>query len=174
VAETEYFVILTIWRHGEAADAPSDYERELTASGREDLHKGVLCLQDACSVRGLSDPTHVFYSPWVRTAATASIIGNVVREAQLESADALAPGVDLASVDTLLEGPCLSGAQDDHVLLVSHQPLVSRLIDHYLGGRGRVPPLSPAGFCTLLLSTPGAGCAELLFWALPPEYQVGI
>jgi phosphohistidine phosphatase len=85
--------------------------------------------------------------------------------------DTLLPGAGVSGVDVCLERQCHSQAAPEHLLLVSHQPLVSRLVDHYLGERGRVPPLSPGGFATLSLEAPVAACARLLFWALPPTYK---
>jgi phosphohistidine phosphatase len=73
-----------------------------------------------------------------------------------------------------VQGSCSGASEPAHLILVSHQPLVSSLINHYLGEWGRVPPLSPGGFCTLHISAPAEGCAELVFWALPPEFQVDV
>jgi phosphohistidine phosphatase len=87
---------------------------------------------------------------------------------------ALQPGAGPAVVEALLQQECERLGQDDHLVLVSHQPLVSRLVEHYLGQSGQVPSLSPGGLATLALETASVGGARLLFWALPPEYEASI
>jgi phosphohistidine phosphatase SixA len=56
-------------------------------------------------------------------------------------------------------------------VLVSHQPLVSYLIDHLLGEVALVPALPPGGLVTMDLAAPARACGRLLFWALPPQYE---
>ena len=62
-------------------------------------------------------------------------------------------------------------AGDNHSVLVSHQPLVSRLVDHWLGEQGRVPGLVPGGLVTLEMEVVAPGCAALVFCAQPPDYK---
>ncbi len=101
------------------------------------------------------------------------MIARAYNHASLASHEALLPGRQPPGVDELLQA--LWTEQDDnpgHVLLVSHQPLVSRLVDHYLGTPGLAPGLVPGGQATLALDAPAAGCGRLLFLAQPPEYGV--
>ena len=169
-------MIVTIWRHGEAGMAVPDQLRELTGEGEDDVGFGCLQFHTACESRGISHPQLVLHSPWVRTTQTADILGAAFTHAGRRPLKALQPGSDVAAVDAALV-EVESAAADpstQHVALVSHQPLVSWLVDHYLGEPGTVPPLSPGGLVTLELDVPAKGCGQLLFWALPPEYEAGI
>lgn len=164
-------MILTIWRHGEAGSAATDRLRELTDRGTEDIGFGCHQFHALCEARDICHPDLLLHSEWVRTSQTAEIIGLAFNHAPRESCPALIPGrqpadVEIALADRLQRQPTLQ-----HVLLVSHQPLVSALVDHLLGERGRVPPLAPGGLATLEMDLPAAGCASLRFSAQPPDYE---
>lgn len=167
-------MIVTVWRHGEAGQAFTDRQRELTERGTDDL--GFACQQfhRACEARQLPPPQLILHSPWVRTTQTAEILDAAFTHAASRAHPALQPGADIQEVDNLLVQLLLAPQCPEHLVLVSHQPLVSRLVDHYLGERGRVPALSPGGLTALALEAPTACGARLLFWALPPEYEAGI
>ncbi len=166
-------MILTIWRHGAAGSAVSDELRELTPGGTDDVGYGCRQFHDLCHARGISHPELVLHSPWVRTTQTAEIIDSAFTHALLRPLPALAPGGNVAGVDRALEDLEAAPSPVGHVVLVGHQPLVSRLVDHYLGARDEVPALSPGGLVTLALDAPARGCARLQFWALPPEFEAG-
>ncbi len=162
-------MILTIWRHGQAANAAVDSERELTETGLDDISFGCDQFHRQCELRRLTLPALILHSRWMRTAQTAAIIGRQFPQAAVEAADALIPGRGVRDVDQLLESYLEAGVE--HLLLVSHQPLVSTLVDYYLGSKGRVASLVPGGFAMLRLDFAGADCAELVFSAQPPEYR---
>ncbi len=115
----------------------------------------------------------LLHSPWQRTTQSAAIIHGSFPDVQIASNDALRPGVTTADVDELLQTLMAQESPPQHLVLVTHQPLVSRLVDHYLDDPGRVPALSPGGLATLELDVPATGCASLYFWALPPNYEPG-
>ena len=164
-------MILTIWRHGEAGDAATDRQRSLTARGIDEVGRGVAAFAIACAQRAdIGLPTRLLHSPWVRTTETARIIG---RGLNMDSEEylPLAPGATPDGLDRALASEAEIAADNGHLLIVSHQPLVSRLIDFYLGAARVVPPLSPGGLAGLSLDPPAAGCATLQFWALPPHYE---
>lgn len=165
-------MILTVWRHGAAQDGEIDRQRELTDSGCDDI--GFACRQfhKACRDRAIALPTAILYSPWVRTSQTAEIIAAAYTRASCKAEPALQPGSRATAVDQALAE--MAFAESAHVLLVSHQPLVSHLVDQYLGDGGKVPGLSPGGLVTLSFDILAPSCGQLLFWALPPEYEVGI
>ncbi len=167
-------MILTIWRHGEAGRAPTDRDRELTDSGRDDV--GFACQQfhSACSDRGIPHPDSILHSPFMRSNQTAEIIAAAFTHATQTWMDALHPGSDVAAVDSALIDIAEGEAVHEHVLLVSHQPLISYLLDHYLGDPGAVPALSPGGLATLSLETPAKDCGRILFWAQPPEFEASL
>jgi len=164
-------MILTIWRHAEAGRAASDRERELTDAGMDDV--GFACQQfhDACRAREMPHPDRILHSPWVRTNQTADIIAAAFTHATLALAEVLQPGSDVEAVNSALVEIAAGEAPKEHVLLVSHQPLVSYLLDYYLGESEVGPSLPPGGHATLALDTPAIDCGRLLFWALPPEFK---
>ena len=164
-------MIVTIWRHGEAGRAVSDRLRELTVTGTDDV--GFACHQfhDTCRARSIPHPELVLHSAWVRTTETAEIIASVFTHASVCPLKALQPGGSIEAVDAALAEITASAPNVGHVVLVSHQPLVSYLIDYYLGTPGRMPSLPPGGLVTLDLQFPAVDCGQLVFWALPPEYE---
>jgi phosphohistidine phosphatase len=164
-------MIVTIWRHGEAGKAVSDRLRELTVTGTDDVGFGCHQFHDTCHARGIPHPELVLHSAWVRTTETADIIASAFTHASVRPIKALQPGGTIQAVDSALAEITASDPKLGHVVLVSHQPLVSYLVDYYLGGIGRVPSLPPGGLVTLDLPVPAADCGQLLFWALPPEYE---
>jgi len=167
-------MIVTIWRHGEAGRAVSDRLRELTGTGLDDVGFGCHQFHDACQARNLPHPALVLHSPWVRTTQTADIIASAFTHASMRCLVALQPGSTAAAVESALADLTESQADSQHIVLVSHQPLVSRLVNHFLGEVDSAPSLSPGGLLTMQLDIPARACGRLLFWALPPEYEAGI
>lgn len=164
-------MIVTIWRHGEAGQAVSDHVRELTGQGADDISYGAHRLCQHLVDRDLGDPDLVLHSRWVRTTQSAEIISAAFSHAPMRESEALIPGSDPAGVDDALAELIGNAGTVDHIILVSHQPLVSRLVERYLDPLLAVPPLSPGGFCTLTLEVAARGCGRLLFWALPPTFE---
>ena len=158
---------VTIWRHGEAGTAASDRLRQLTPIGRDDVGFGCHQFHNHCESRGIPHPHIIWYSRWLRTTQTAEILASAFNHAQLQTHDALIPGSVPGRVDAALQAL----DTETHVLLVSHQPLVSLLVDHYIGEHGRVPPLAPGGQATIEMAVAAAGCGTLCFSTQPPEYE---
>ncbi len=167
-------MIVTIWRHGMAEAGTIDWQRNLTTAGRDDVGFGCHQFHEACVSRGLPHPTAILYSALVRTAQTAEIIAGAFTHAEVSAEPALQPDSNVAAVDSVLGKRAKSGGAEQHIVVVSHQPLVSQLADYYLGEVGSVPSLTPGGVATLALVTPAAACGRLLFWAMPPEYEAGL
>jgi phosphohistidine phosphatase SixA len=167
-------VIVTIWRHGQAGSAFTDRERELTGAGIDDVGFGCQQFHEVCAERGLPHPDRILHSSWVRTTQTADIIASAFTHAERQAAQALIPGCTPADVDGLLEKVISEEICPEHLVLVSHQPLVSRLADHYLDNGDRVPSLTPGALVSLELEVAAAGCGRLLFWALPPGYEAHV
>ncbi len=166
-------MIVTIWRHGEAGQASRDYERTLTDRGCDDVGFGVQQFHTHCESRGLPHPDRIRCSPWTRTQQTADIISAAFTHAECKDDQRIQPGVGPDDAMQLLEeAMALDSVQ--HVLLVSHQPLVSLLVESLLGERGPVPPLSPGALAVLDLEVAVPGGATLLFWSAPPEYGAGV
>lgn len=163
-------MILTIWRHGEAGRAATDRQRELTDKGFDDVGFGCHQFHAALAGRGLPAPDLVLFSRWVRTAQTAGIIASAFSHAPARELPQLRPGASVAAVEF-----ALAAMRDPpvHAVLVSHQPLVSQLVDYLLGETGLVPSLPPGAFATLDMAVAARACASVCFWAAPPEYEVG-
>jgi len=164
-------MILTVWRHGQAGRARRDRDRELTDTGLDDVGFGVSQFRKSCDKRGIAPPGMVLYSHWTRTTQTADIVAQGLGVVNQYPSPALIPGSSVAQVDEALTRLLCASNCPHHLVLVTHQPLVSRLVDHYLGERGRVPSLSPGGLAVLKLEVAAQACAELMFWALPPEFE---
>lgn len=166
-------MIVTIWRHGLAEEGANDRLRNLTSTGRDDVGFGCNQFQHACQRRGVPPLTTILHSPWVRTTQTADIIAGAFTGAQNTPEPALRPGSSLSAVDVLLSALAAGGVVQ-HAVLVSHQPLVSQLVDHWLGDTGRVPALPPGGLVTLSFAVAAPACATLVFWAFPPAYETSM
>lgn len=164
-------MIVTLWRHGEAGWASRDRQRELTAAGTDDIGFGCHHFHDLCHGRSLPHPDLVLHSDWMRTSQTADIISSAFTHARLCPSEALRPGSTVSRVEQTLSD--LLGAEEcpQHLVLVSHQPLVSHVINHYLGEPGKVPSLSPGGLATIEMDVSAFDCGKLLFWGVPPEYE---
>lgn len=163
-------MFITIWRHGEAGSAATDRLRELTPRGREELALGSHRFLALCESKSLAVPDVILHSPWVRTTQTADLLAAALLTVRSSISEALQPGKTPADVDLALEQRCAEH-NSEHVLLVSHQPLVSTLVDYYLDAPGRVAPVLPGGLATLELSAFGRGCGLLKFALQPPGYE---
>ncbi len=164
-------VWLTVWRHGEAGLAVTDQQRELTPDGREAVALGADRFLTHCRQRQLPEPDNILHSPYTRTTQTAEILQAGFRNIPCQPCSSLAPGGDIAGVESVLEKPGGS-AESEHLVLVSHQPLVSYLADHWLGERGLIPSLSPGACVCLSLSFTASAGGTLAFAAYPPDYEV--
>ena len=167
-------MILTIWRHGHAEEGAIDRLREISDTGRDDVGFGSHQFHVACTARSIPHPHQILHSPLVRTTQTADIIAASFARAAVAAENALQPGSRVAAVDAAVSALVGDDLREQHMLLVSHQPLVSRLVEHYLGAGSSVPFLTPGGLVTLSLDHIAPACGQLLFWALPPDYEVGV
>ena len=107
---------------------------------------------------------------WRRTLQTAGILAAAFTHGRIKPQKALRPGGSVAEVDAVV---AQLEVNQQHCLLVSHQPLVSYVLDHYLGKQHNVPTLPPGGLVTLSLDPPAQDCGTALFWMFPPDYAVG-
>lgn len=118
---------LFVLRHGPAADHAfdgGDSHRPLTPEGRARVAAVAGAL--ALAVEG---PFVVLASPYVRALSTAEIVASACRVTHLETRKALVPG---GPFEEVLEE--LVGSTFPRVLLVSHEPTVSSLVER-LDGR---------------------------------------
>lgn len=160
--------LLTVWRHGEALPGRPDHSRSLSDRGRRDLEIGAAAFLAWLERRGLTAPDRLLFSRWLRTAQTSELLGahwGLSGEAE----ESLIPGSAPMAVEAVLESTEIPA---EHCVLVSHQPLVSTLVNRWLGD-DRVPPLTPGAFATLSLGSlqvPAPAALGLVGWAMPPGY----
>ncbi|HGM5579362.1 TPA: phosphohistidine phosphatase SixA [Pseudomonas putida] len=143
---------LWILRHGEAEPrASTDAERRLTAHGREQvLHS---------AARLLGQPLQaIVASPYVRAQQTAALVHDTLGFAEsVRTVPWLTPESDVRQVIGEIERLGL-----EHVLLVSHQPLVGALVGMLEHGHLQQPaPMSTASLAELEGDWPLAGLLTL-------------
>ncbi len=110
---------LIVMRHGEASwDAPSDPERELTP-------RGELCARNAGiyldSIHW--QPDLLLSSPFIRARQTLAAVQQSFTAVDMHIEPVLTPGHAVEQVCDFL-----NGLTQQRVLIVSHQPLVGRLL----------------------------------------------
>ena len=143
---------LWVLRHGEAEPrANTDAERRLTGHGREQvLHS---------AARLLGQPLQaIIASPYVRAQQTAALVHDVLGFAEpVLTMSWLTPDSDVGQVIGGLDTLGL-----EHVLLVSHQPLVGTLVGMLEHGHGQQPAsMSTASLAELEGDWPLAGLMTL-------------
>ena len=151
-------MLLTLWRHGEAAYSRPDSQRPLTERGVQHVRATVGFYRSLCQQRGLGRPIVCTHSPYVRTKQTASLIASELSLSEVLSRELLAPGqTNYVSGDDLSE-------ESGHQLVVGHQPYLSHLIDVWCDTAAHTS-LSPGGFAIIELNAPCRGGGELLYHA---------
>jgi phosphohistidine phosphatase len=162
-------MILYLMRHGIALppDDPSvarDSERPLSSKGLKRMR------QAAKGVRRLKIPFDcILTSPLLRARQTADMVARALgMEARVEEISGLAPE---STVENLLSD--LTPYQDrEHLLLVGHEPLLSRAAGRLLGAGERASvnlEFKKGSICCIESdAAPAAGPAGLL-WLLTPK-----
>ena len=154
-------VLLTIWRHGEAAFAPRDADRELTERGRDEVTAAAAAFTRWLTQSGQPQVEQLRHSPLTRTLQTAAILHGVLRPMSCVADQLLAPGADLAN-------KMWQAIDAAHVLLVSHEPFVSRAIAVWSDDE-TLPPLAPSGYATLEVLSLERGGAMVLRHRSSPQ-----
>ncbi|MDY6975202.1 MAG: phosphohistidine phosphatase SixA [Pseudomonadota bacterium] len=125
-------IYLFIMRHGEA-EAPrlDDKSRQLTSVGREQVKSAALWLKDQYCKEGIVDLALV--SPYRRAKQTFDMVSLDVEAGKVESNEDIVPegSPRLVSdyIDGLLHAAVNSKKPIKKLLVVSHMPLVSYLVD---------------------------------------------
>ena len=159
---------LYLMRHGIAADRgdadkrSEDRERPLTPKGIKRMQtaaKGLLSLSLSID--------RILTSPFERARQTAQIVAAALHmEDRLEEIQELCPD---QSVQKLLAGlAAYSG--EKKILLVGHEPLLSRTVSHLLSGTaGAEVRLKKGGLCYLEVDGFPPKKSAVLHWALAPK-----
>nr|WP_245362767.1 phosphohistidine phosphatase SixA [Pseudomonas sp. BP8] len=141
-----------VLRHGEAEQrANTDAERRLTAHGREQvLHSAARLLDQPLQA--------IVASPYVRAQQTAALVHGALGFAEpVRTVPWLTPDSDVRQAIAEIERLGL-----EHVLLVSHQPLVGALVSVLEHGHVQQPaPMSTASLAELEGEWPLAGLMTL-------------
>ncbi len=132
-------VNLVIMRHGEAEPLSSqDNQRQLTTRGQQEVNQMALWLQQHYAAFDW-----VWASPYLRTRQTAELmLAKQAPFSQLESIPELVPDGDAVVFKSYFDAR-ISEAPDARVLLVSHMPLVSFLVEAFTVP-GQTPVFSTA------------------------------
>jgi len=149
---------ICFFRHGEAelpGATATDEERQLTETGRDDTRLVAETLQRAGVVFG-----RLFTSPLIRARQTAEIVGEVFGLPP-QTTELLRPGVGLGEIQKLL-----SDQPSSHVLLIGHEPDLSRVVSQLIGG-GRIR-LATSGVACVQMDRVEPGAARLM-WLVAPE-----
>jgi len=161
---------VSVLRHGEAGQARDDFSRNLTSKGCSDVKAAAAMLRSACEARAqLAQPSRIVHSPYERTTQTAQLVQERFVDTALAQSEALVPESSVSGVEAMLL-QC-KASNEQHIVLASHQPLVSYLLDHFLGSDHPVPPMVPAAMATFSLEIVAANAGQLLCWSVPPLFE---
>lgn len=148
-------------RHGNAeSSAPRDRDRQLSAEGREELHRVLAsCGEDLAGVQ------HVLVSPYLRAQQTCEIALQYmpqVQQAQQQTVDFLKPsGSCQAVIDWAYD------AQYGSVMLVTHQPLIGTLLDELCGFEPGLYRMGTAALGAIRADVVARGLGELMWLRQP-------
>ena len=152
---------LLLLRH--AAAVPRDTQgvaeedRPLTARGRKRFKKAAKGLAEI-----MGAPDLLLTSPVLRARDTARIAGKVWKLTPTEE-PLLVSGDPEALLATIAAHP-----DDSVIALVGHEPDMSRLLSHVVGGIGDRMPFKKGGAALVELNGDGDGGGRLM-WFLPPR-----
>jgi len=164
-------MMLSLLRHGIAVERGNsgdedDAERSLTAKGERRMRRsaeGMLAL-------GLTYDL-ILSSPYLRARQTAEIVAQILKTPEgVHLSDTLAPA---GSPRQLLVALHTDYREWQEVLLVGHEPYLSRLISTLLtGGPNLSVVMKKGGLCTLEVETLRFGrCASLLSLLSPSQLR---
>jgi phosphohistidine phosphatase len=156
---------IIIFRHGPAGEREDwaktgrpDSERPLTADGRKRTKE---------AARGLSylvkSANLVATSPWARARQTAEYVAEALG-APLAETNLLLPHRSPASL-----AKWLSGLKNETIVLVGHEPHLSKAIGWFLTGDERSYVGLKKAQAVLLETAKAEGARATLAWSIPPK-----
>jgi phosphohistidine phosphatase len=161
---------LYVLRHGLAVEQTipgfkSDSDRPLLPEGQKKTQRLAAMLSGIKVSFDL-----ILTSPYLRATQTAGIIAEVLRAKKPEISKNLAPGNTLKQ---LIEELDHRPSPMDNVLLVGHEPQLSRLISILVTGKpGLALELKKGGLCKLEIATLRfSRCANLQWLVAPKVYS---
>ncbi len=147
-------MLVTLWRHGEAAKAPRDEDRPLTANGEVTLASAAIDFSQQLLQSALPAADVCRVSPLLRTRQSAAILC-AHWQCVANLCAALAPGTSINEPSLWLNNAAA------HQVLVSHQPFVSDLLNYWLD-EPTLDWLQPGGWATVELRAATRGGGSLL------------
>lgn len=151
---------LFILRHGRAeAYCANDAGRQMVASGRADVAQVI-----QTSLPELLGIKQIWVSPYVRAQQTAKIAADLLNH-ECITCDFLTPEAD---PEYLLDQ--LTTLSCESLLIVSHQPLVSRLVEMACGAAPGSYPMDTAALACIDFDIPGKSLGYLR-WLRHPEAE---
>jgi phosphohistidine phosphatase len=164
-------MVISLLRHGIAVERGSpgseeDSARPLTAKGEQRMRRiaeGMLAL-------GLSYDL-ILSSPYVRARQTANVVSQVLKTPEgVHLSDTLMPE---GNPRQLIEALHRDNHERQDILLVGHEPYLSRLTSTLLTGHSNLPVvMKKGGLCTLDVQTLRLGrCASLVSLLTPRQLR---
>jgi phosphohistidine phosphatase len=162
---------LSLLRHGIAAERGSsgdehDSERPLTAKGERRMRR----IAEGMQALRLSYDL-MLSSPYLRAKQTAEIVTQVLNTPKgVLLAETLTPESNPRQLIDVLR---TDHREEEDILLVGHEPYLSRLISTLLTGGPNLPVvMKKGGLCTLDVETLRFGrCASLVFLLTPRQLR---
>ena len=151
---------LFILRHGEAESlyfkggASKDSQRQLTERGRREVAAVIERHQTE-----LQTVTNIFASPYVRAQQTAQIVAQALGQAKLDTLNVITPNHSTTDVMKFL----VKQDENDTILLVSHQPLVSAIIADLCETPQHQIRMHTAALASISLQPVASGMGQLNF-----------
>jgi phosphohistidine phosphatase len=160
---------LYLLRHADAGEASA--EGYTTDAARTLSPKGIKRTRQLANALRQMEITFdvILSSPLIRAQQTAEIIARSLdKEKQLRHVSQLAPDGALTDAIVLIES---TRAKADSILLVGHEPNLSRLISLLCtGGTNLGLTLKKGGLCRLELTDVKSGPCATLEWLLSPRH----
>ena len=154
---------LIIMRHGEAEPyASSDRDRALSDYGRQQAYAaGEWLKANDISI------SQCWASPYLRTQQTAECVQSVYGELPTTPAGFLTPGSSpMAVVEQLRDNA------NNNLLVISHNPMVSQLVNYLSSGRTQGAAIMGTASMALFDETQWLpGCCSLLWLRHAPDFE---
>jgi len=153
-----------VLRHGDAEDPSrraSDEERQLTDEGKDEVHQVARAAKRSKIDLGL-----VISSPYIRAVQTAGIAGQVLGYSDdIATTNALEPHSEPQSVweEVRVHGDV------DHLLVVGHEPLLSRTVAYFLGVPSLLVKMTTSTLVCIEFTEFGKHPRGVLRWMLTPK-----
>ena len=131
-----------MWRHGEAELSQPDELHALTDRGEAQCCVMARGYEQWRLRHELAPVATVLSSLYRRTRETAKVLSSVFRSATVREAGELAPGARIEHFSSM------PFTEDDHVVMVTHQPFVSHAVAHWTDD-ATLAPIAPGGYSVL-------------------------